>query len=279
MAIELAQDYLKYVDELFTTESRLSLLTNKNFTFNGTSAIKIYKVSTASMVDYVRDGALPAGQWSRYGLVEGLDATTETFQLNKDRSFTFAIDRLDAEETKRNLEAAGALARQLREVVIPEIDKHVYSVLCSDAGQKPSREPITSGNIYDLVIQANNLLDVAEVPEAGRVIVITPDIHLLMKKSPDIIMETNIGNELRIRGVIGTLDGLTVLRVPANRLPNDFGFLIAHPVACCAPVKLDSYKIHENPPGISGSLVEGRINYDAFVLDNKANAIVYQEGN
>ena len=31
-----------------------------------------------------------------------------------------------------------------------------------------------------------------------------------------------------------------------------------------------------NPPGISGALVEGRICYDAFVLDNKAKALYYQ---
>ena len=41
-------------------------------------------------------------------------------------------------------------------------------------------------------------------------------------------------------------------------------------------VKLEDYKIHRDPPGISGSLVEGRIVYDAFVLENKAKAIYYQ---
>ena len=43
-----------------------------------------------------------------------------------------------------------------------------------------------------------------------------------------------------------------------------------------APTKLESYKAHEDPPGISGSLVEGRIVYDAFVLDNKKAALYYQ---
>lgn len=89
-------------------------------------------------------------------------------------------------------------------------------------------------------------------------------------------METNVGNELRLQGVIGILDGMNVQKIPANRLPNGFGFMIAHPVATVAPVKLEDYTVHENPPGISGSLVEGRIVYDAFVLDNKAKAIYYQ---
>ena len=89
-------------------------------------------------------------------------------------------------------------------------------------------------------------------------------------------METDIGNDMRIRGVIANLDGAMVLKVPANRLPKDFGFMLVHPCACVAPTKLEDYKIHQDPPGISGSLVEGRICYDAFILDNKKKAIYYQ---
>lgn len=89
-------------------------------------------------------------------------------------------------------------------------------------------------------------------------------------------METDIGNDLRLKGVIGMLDGCTVIKVPANRLPEGFGFMIAHPCATVAPTKLEDYTVHNNPPGISGDLVEGRIVYDAFVLDNKAKAIYYQ---
>ena len=89
-------------------------------------------------------------------------------------------------------------------------------------------------------------------------------------------MESDVGNELRLKGVIGILDGMTVQKIPAVRLPAGFGFMAAHPCATVAPVKLEDYTIHENPPGISGSLVEGRICYDAFVLYNKVKAIYYQ---
>ena len=40
---------------------------------------------------------------------------------------------------------------------------------------------------------------------------------------------------------------------------------------------MEDYKVHEDAPGISGSLVEGRICYDAFVLENKTKAIYYQQ--
>ncbi len=275
MAINLATKFLPYVDEKFTTESKKSLLTNNDFDWTGAHTIKVYKVTTSQMNDYTRN--TPDGMsGSRYGVVKDLDAATEEFTLKKDRSFTFAIDKLDTDETVRNVQAASALARQQREQVIPEVDTYVYGVMCDKAGQKPTAKTLTKENIYLEIIAANNALDNEEVPETGRVIVVTPDVYMLMKQCKDITMETDIGNDLRLKGVISNLDGAMVIKVPANRLPKDFGFMVAHPCATVAPTKLEDYKIHEDPPGISGSLVEGRICYDAFVLENKAKAIYYQ---
>ncbi len=277
MAINLVTKFLPYVDEVFSTESKKSLLTNQDFEWTGAHTVKVYKVGTGKMNDYDRSGTGTGAKGSRYGEVESLDATTEEFTLKKDRSFTFAIDKLDADETAQQVQAASALARQQREVVIPEVDKYVYGVMCSKAGHKPDAVELTATNIYDEIIKANKELDNAEVPETGRHLVVTPDIYVLMKKSKDITMETDISNELRIKGVIAMIDGLSVMKVPANRLPEDFGFMIAHPCATVAPSKLEDYKVHEDAPGISGSLVEGRIVYDAFVLDNKKKAIYYQQ--
>lgn len=275
MAINLVTKFQPYTDEQFSTESKKALLTNQDFDWTGAHTIKVYKVTTSAMNDYGRNG--PAeGNWSRYGAVGALDATTEEFTLKKDRSFTFAIDKLDTDETAAQLQAASALARQNREVVIPEVDTYVYGVMCENAGTKPEAKALSVTTLYGEILAASQALDDAEVPETGRVLVVTPAIYVMMKKSKDIIMETDVGNELRLKGVIGILDGMSVQKIPANRLPSAFGFMVAHPCATVAPVKLEDYTVHENPPGISGSLVEGRICYDAFVLENKAKAIYYQ---
>lgn len=275
MAINLADKFLPYVDEKFTTESKKSLITNNDFDWTGAKTVKVYKITTSTMNDYDRAGT--SQKASRYGDIAGLDATTEELALTKDRSFTFAIDKLDSDETVRNLQAASALERQVREVVVPEVDTYIYNVMCTKAGTKPAAKALDNTNIYTEILAANLALDEAEVPETGRVLIVTPATYVLMKQDANITMETDIGNDLRLKGVIGMLDGATVVKVPANRLPKNFGFMVAHPCATVAPTKLADYKIHEDPPGISGSLVEGRINYDAFVLDNKVKAIYYQE--
>ena len=275
MAINLVERFLPYVDEIFTKESRKSLLTNDDFEWTGAHTIRVYKVSTSEMNDYKRNPE-KGFTGSRYGEVHDLDATTEELALRRDRSFTFAIDKLDKDETAQQLAAASALSRQQRQVVVPEVDTYTYGVMCAGAGIRPAAKALTKTNIYTEIIAGNNALDNEQVPETGRVLVVIPDVYVLMKQCKDIVMETDIGNDLRLKGVVSNLDGLAVVKVPANRLPKGFGFMIAHPCATVAPTKLEDYKIHEDPPGISGSLVEGRICYDAFVLENKAKAIYYQ---
>lgn len=275
MAVNLVTKFQPYVDEIFTTESKKSLLTNQDFNWTGAHTVKVHKVNTVAMTDYDRSGS--GENASRYGALGAVGNTLEEFTLTKDRSFTFVIDKLDKDETDGVLSGASALARQQREVIIPEVDTYVYGKMTSGAGTKKTTVTLSADNIYDEIIEGNNALDDAEVPDAGRILVVTPDTHLLMKKCKDIVMETDVSAEMRLQGVIANLDGLTVIKVPKKRLTTNFGFMIAHPVATVAPTKLEEYKVHQDPPGISGELVEGRIVYDAFVLDNKKMAIYYCE--
>ena len=81
MAIELVTKYAPYTDEVFKAESKKSLLTNDDFNWTGAHTIKVYKVTTSGMNDYDRSGT--GTNWSRYGAVAGLDATTEEMTLKK----------------------------------------------------------------------------------------------------------------------------------------------------------------------------------------------------
>ena len=126
-----------------------------------------------------------------------------------------------------------------------------------------------------MVTDASEVLDDEEVPETERCIVVTPSTYKIMKQA-DIFDHTDVGAELRLNGVVASIDGMHVIKVPAIRLPEKFGFMIAHPSATTAPVKLEDYGIHNNTPLSSGTIVTGRICYDAFVLNNKKKGIYYQ---
>lgn len=153
---------------------------------------------------------------SRFGEVEQLNATTYPLTIEKDRSFTFVIDKLDEDETQQQLSGATALARQNREVVIPEVDAYTYGVMCTNAGNKPAAVELTADNIYDEICKAGSLMDEAGVPETSRVLVVTPEIYRIMKKCKEIVLDTEVGEDMRLRGVVSNLDGAAVQKVPAS---------------------------------------------------------------
>lgn len=275
MSVELTTIYAPRTDELFAAESKISLLTNTDYDWTGAHTVKVWKISTSEMNDYSRyraKGQSEVASISRYGELIDLNAQTEEMTLKKDRSFIFNIDKLDMDETAQQLAAETALARQLREVVIPEVDKYTYGVMAAGAGNTVVGNTTTPANIYSLILDGSEFLDDNEVPETERVLVVIPSTYTMLKQA-DIFDKTDVGAEMRARGVVATLDGMNVIKIPSKRMPENFGFMIAHPSATTAAVKLEDYGMHENTPLSSGTIVTGRICYDAFVLDNKKKGI------
>jgi hypothetical protein len=264
----LVTKYSPIVDEKFYTESKSSLVTNQLFDWVGARTVKVYSVGTSAMNDYGRN----TSGTSRYGTVGDLNATEQEMTLAKDRSFTFAIDRMDEDETLGALNAGSALARQLREVVMPEVDTYTYLKMAANAGNSATGT-FTSASAFGDITTGTETLDENEVPIDGRILMVTPASYKAMKQSDDIVLETEIGQDMRLKGIVANLDGMFVQKLPSKYFPAGLNFMIAHPVATPRPIKLAEYKIHTYPQGVSGALVEGRIYYDAFVLDNKEDAI------
>lgn len=264
--IDYAKDYSGVIDEKFKETSKSDSVINKEFDFVGAQTVTVQTVSTSTMNDYKRTGT------NRYGSIEDLSVSSQEMTMEKDRSFTFAIDKMDNDETKRALEAGKSLARQLREVVVPEIDTYRFAKITENAGTTETGA-LTKSNVYTAITEGTQALDEAEVPVEGRILIVSPATYKLMKQCSDIEMDTETGIEMRKRGIVAEIDGMFVLKVPASRLQENTNFIITHPIATCSPVKLAEYKIHTDAPGISGELVEGRVYYDAFVLENKKKAI------
>lgn len=271
--IDYAKKYSNDIDEYFKIEMRSADCVNNDYDFTGVATVAVYSINTAQMHDYDRSRL----NGSRYGELENLGTITQELILTQDKSFTFIIDRRDLTETQMALEAGEALNRQIREVVKPLIDKYRFTQMAINAGHKPTPIKLTKTNIYELITTATELLDEAEIPYTDRFLIAPPETFKLIKQSNDIILNSDIGENLRLNGTVALLDGMKIIQVPKSRLPENIGFLVGHPQATTSPIKLEEYKIHENPPGISGYLAEGRILFDAFILNNKRNALYYQQ--
>ena len=272
--VNLASKYSKAVDERFHKESQAMLALNDDHEFTGVQSVKVYSIPVVAMNDYQRSGT------NRYGTPEDLGRNVQEMIVQRDRSFTFVIDKGDKTQSMNVSDAGKALARQLREVCVPEFDTYVFKTLANAAIRHGSyaTDPIDKSNAYEKFLAAMEYLGNHNVPDKGRVCFCSYKFANFLKQDPAFIKTGDKSQDMLEKGVIGEVDGCKIVKVSSSRLPAGAAFLITHKMASTAPKQLTDYKIHENAPGINGFLVEGRLLYDCFVLDEKMDAIYYHGG-
>ncbi len=266
MALNYASKYAPMVDERFRVGALTSLAVNQNYDWAGVQTVRVYSIPTAPMQNYQRDGD------KRYGNPDELGNHVQELPVKRDRSFTFSIDRGNYEDSMMVSNASNALRRQLDEVVIPEIDKYRLSAMACGASHFAST-PITASNAYESLLDADVALTEANVPSFGRIAFVSPTFYKLIMLDNAFVKQGDLSQDMMINGAVGLVDNIRVIRVPSGYLPAGCDYILCHPDAVVAPQKLAEYKIHDNPPGINGWLVEGRVCYDAFVLRQKSDAL------
>lgn len=274
MGKNLASKFSKKIDERFTRASQASLALNNDYEFTGVKTVNVYSIPTVPMGDYNRGTEFGK---SRYGTPNDLQRNVQSLTVSRDRGFTFVIDKGDKLQSEMVMDAGKALSRQVNEVWIPEYDAYVFRTLAYAAQQRGncSKVAITKSNAYEHFLNGMEVLGNKNVPDTGRVCFASYRYANFLKQDPAFMRYGDTSQDMLIKGVIGEVDGCKIVKVPSSRLPAGCAFLITHPCAATAPKQLEEYKTHDNPPGISGWLVEGRVIYDCFVLDEKVDAIYY----
>lgn len=269
MAINVASKYSSKVVERFKKKSLTDKGLNNDYEWSGVKTVSVYSIPTSPLVDYTRSGT------SRYGSPVEVQDTKQDMTLSKDRSFSLTIDAGNEGETMNTKKAGQVLARQNDEVLTPELDTYRLSVWASKAGISTTgaAAAVTKDNAYGLLLTAQEKLDEALVPEEGRILYCTPAFINLIKQAQGFVLASDIAQNKLIKNQFGEIDGVAVVKVPTTRMPAKTPFLLIHPSCSCSPMKLKDCKIHTNPPGINGTLIEGRYIYDCFVFDTLVGAI------
>lgn len=269
MAVNYAEKFSQTIDEQLSKDSLTDKAVNKDYDFDGVNKVNVYSVETVPLNDYDINA-----KSNRYGTPVELGNDVQTLELTQDKSFTFSIDRKNATDTMMAMSAAKALARELKAVVTPTIDRYRIAKYTAEAlAAHTKEETLTTETAYSAFLEGSMVLFDAKVPTEGRIAFVTSAYYKAIKLDKNFVSSGDKGQEIAVTGAVGTIDKTTIIVAPADYFVKGTNFIICHPMAMTSPVKLADYKIHENPQGINGWLVEGRIYYDAFVLNNKKAAI------
>ena len=269
MAVNYATKYSSKIAERFKKGSVTDSATGNEYSFVGAKTVNVYSVDTVALNDFNRT----AGS-NRFGAVANLGDTVQEMTCTQDKSFTFAIDAGDMSDQAIDKAVGKALRRQIDEVVNPTVDKYRLEKWADGAGIKHTpTAALTKNSIHGAIIDVNAKMTDALVPMEGRTLFIGTDYYKLLVQADVIVNNDTLGKTAVSKGDVGEIDGCIVKPIPSGWMPDGVAFMIKYKNCTADPVKLQHYDVLTKVQGFDGPVVQGRIYYDAFVLDAKKNGI------
>lgn len=267
--VNLATKYSDKIAEVFTKASFIRGKVSNAYDLTGVKTLKIYTPITVPEVDYKRSGD------NRYGEGTEMQDTVQEMTMTQDRAFKLTIDKGNNVD-QMNIKGAGKMLQlQLREQSTPAADKYAFKKFAMYAGKimTVNSKP-TKSNIVSTIFDMGQAMDDALVPEDNRYLYMTAEMYKLVCTSDEFIAIDKLGEKSISRGECGDIDNFRIVKVPAGYLPDNCFMLATYKQSVIMPYKIQDTKIHQDPPGISGNLIEGRHYYDAFVLGAKCGGVV-----
>lgn len=268
MSINLATRYSDKIAENFSMAALIADKGADGYEFTGVKGLKVYTPLTVELGDYNRSGA------NRYGNPTEMQDNVQEMVMSQDKSFSLTIDRGNNEEQMMVKSAGKMLSLQIAERVVPAVDKYAIEQMIKQAGKVApvSREPAADSVMVDISAGVE-YLDDHLVPHTDRYIVVTSKVYGAIRLSPEYIGAESLGAAAISKGIVGEIFGLKIIKVPTSYMPANFFFMIFHKDSVIIPNKIKDAKLHNDAPGISGALIEGRWLYDAFVLGARADGV------
>lgn len=259
MAINLFAKYYKQLVDAYTQRSVLKGKASKRFDFTGVKTINIANILTQPLNDYDRTST-----GSRYGtLVEVQDEIQEE-TCTQDRSFKLAVDKGNNSEQEMIKNAGRVLQAQIKEQVVPGIDKYAINKWCHRAGKTVVLSAaLSKSNIGEKLIDAETHFANENVPEEGRYVIMGHTKVALLRQ---MFTDTEKGVGYVYNGWKGLFGTLNVVGVPDVYMPATVAFFAFQSNSVILAEKITEARIITDSENVSGAILLGRYIYDAFVV-------------
>ena len=228
----------------------------------------------------VRDTEVAVSDYDKAnGLAPTNGSTTyATLVIDHDKAINELIDGFDAASVPDNLVAdrldSGGYSLAL------QIDTDGATTLLAGA-TVTNVETLTNTNIYNTIVDVRTAMSKAKIPDDGRrYLLVTPDTVALLLKSPEFISASDLGDQVKQKGVIGKIAGFLVKEW--NDSTANLAMIAGHPRFATrahewkVPVKVQD--LDESGKYIGACAVQGRRVYGHKVLRSAAIRAAYAPG-
>lgn len=237
--------------------------------------VRINAIGPITIVGYTRNSDLAAP--------EELTDAQATLTITQSKAFNFQIDDLDKVQMKPQVmdgamrEAAYALADTLDQYIAAMYTEASASNLIGTTAS-PKTDILSGGTnkSYDYLVDLSVLLDEANIPSAGRWVVVPPWYHGVLLKDSRFVSTGSAQAESRLaNAVIGQAAGFTVIK--SNNVPNTsaakYRIVAGHNMAWTMAMQLAKIEAYR-PEKRFADAVKGLQLYGAKVIRPQALAVL-----
>ena len=144
------------------------------------------------------------------------DKEAAVLKIDKSDYFAFKVNDLDKTQAKADL--TGKFTNSAAYNMMKNVENYI-SNLMDTAVDTPAKTVSvgTPADAYLAVVEAGRKLDVQNVPDEGRWLVVSPDFYALLLQDSRFIEGTEAGHNTLLNGVVGQVRGFTVVK--SNNVP------------------------------------------------------------
>ena len=144
------------------------------------------------------------------------DKEAAVLEINQSDYFAFKVNDLDKAQAKADM--TGKFTNSAAYNMMKNVENYI-SNLMDTAVDTPAKTVSvgTPADAYLAVVEAGRKLDVQNVSDEGRWLVVSPDFYALLLQDSRFIEGTEAGHNTLLNGVVGEAAGMTILK--SNNAP------------------------------------------------------------
>jgi hypothetical protein len=157
------------------------------------------------------------------------DKEAAVLKIDQSDYFAFKVNDLDKTQAKADL--TGKFTNSAAYNMMKNVENYISNLMDTAVSTPAKTVSVgTPADAYLAVVEAGRKLDVQNVPDEGRWLVVSPDFYALLLQDSRFIEGTEAGHNTLLNGVVGQVRGFTVVKsnnVPSKKASPDTQSILA----------------------------------------------------
>ena len=252
MAINLVKKYHDKLVQALEYASQLSGKTTDEYKLDGGEGVYLTSLVPQALNNYNK-----AATSNRYGTPAEMQDTQQYIAWDYDKSYAITVDKANYQDGGYLKTAGAVIEEQNNDIVAPFIEQNFYAKLCGNAGKVVTGNAPSTSDILSRLAAIEAAFRNANIPKADRFVAVPTTVLQLFRQS--LTNCDNITDKMLLKGLVGRFGTLNVIEVADSDFLSDVYLVAWYRKAALKAFDIKESRVHQDPPGINGILVEYRV--------------------